>query len=88
MEKGKLTKAVADEVGEDAGIRLSDIQASWIGSMSTAWSGTGLVYPTSLDFIPATRVENKCASGLEAIKEACFAVAAGEFNCAVLVFGR
>jgi len=41
--------------------------------------------PLSLDFIPATRVANKCASGVEALKEACFAVAAGEYDIVLAV---
>ncbi|MCK4782878.1 MAG: acetyl-CoA acetyltransferase, partial [Desulfobacteraceae bacterium] len=79
-----VVEAVSEAV-EDAGISFNDIQAAWIGSMSTAWSGTGLVYPLSLDFIPATRVENKCASGVEALKEACFAVAIGEYDIVLAV---
>lgn len=80
-----LVVEAVTEALEDAGIHLKEIQAGWIGSMSTAWSGTGLVYPLSLDFIPATRVENKCASGVEALKEACFAVAAGEYDIVLAV---
>ncbi len=73
-----LVEAV-DEACIDAGIERSDIQAIWAGVYyhTTGMGGAAAVDPLRLYGIPATRVENFCASGMDAFRNACFAVAAG-----------
>ena len=70
------------EVLEDAGIEPKDIQAAWQGNLYeyTAVSALPLATNLKLDFIPVTRVENMCASGSEALRGACYAVAAGVYD--------
>src|SRR4030067_244909 len=74
----------AYEAYQDAGIEPKDIQAAWFG---TVWGGeTGQVMAESLKlpYIPITRVENQCATGSDALRNAAYAVASG-VNDVVLV---
>ncbi len=77
----------AYEAYEDAGIAPEDIQAVWFGNYVTALPGSGqpLSRALKLDYQPVTRVENMCASGSEALRGACYAVAAGACNIALAV---
>lgn len=76
-----LLEAV-EEACADAGIERKDIQAIWAGVYYrfTGLSGTTAADPLRLYGIPATRVENYCASGMDAFRNACFAVAAGVYD--------
>ena len=65
---------------EDAGVEPKDIEAAWLGSVSTLRQGVGLAYPLKLQFIPITRVENACCTGTDAVRNACYAVAAGIYD--------
>lgn len=69
----------------DNGIDPKEIEAGWIGTAFEA-SGVSLGMPTGLWDIPITRVENGCATGSDAFRNACFAVAAGVYDV-VLVAG-
>jgi len=72
---------------EDAGIEPKDIQAAWSGTQFTeinqGVSGLPLAETLKLPFIPVTHVENMCASGSEALRGACYAVAAGACDIAL-----
>jgi len=70
------------EALEDAGIEPKDIQAAWQGNLYeyTGVSAMPLSTSLKLPFIPVTRVENMCASGSEALRGACYAVAAGVYD--------
>ena len=72
----------AYEAFEDAGIEPKDIQAAWIGTSQSGVRGQTLAYPLKLGYIPVTRVENACATGTEAFRGACYAVAAGACDIA------
>lgn len=76
----------AYEAYEDAGIEPKDIQAAWYGTYASGLSGQGLAAPLKLDYIPITRVENFCATGSDAFRNACYAVAAGVYDI-VLALG-
>ena len=64
------------EAFEDAGIGADDIQAAWFG-VQMSMSGQPLAHAIKTEYIPISRVENHCSSGMEAIRNACHAVAAG-----------
>jgi len=72
---------------EDAGIEKKDIQAAWQGNQITEINIGHCPVPLSttlkLPFIPVTRVENQCASGSEAFRAACYAVASGSVDIAL-----
>jgi acetyl-CoA C-acetyltransferase len=78
------------EAIEDAGIERKDIQAAWLGShLDDISLGRGvLMFSTTLKlpFIPVTRTENFCATGTEALRGACYAVASGAYDV-VLALG-
>jgi acetyl-CoA C-acetyltransferase len=78
-----------EEAIKDAGIEKKDIQAAWQGNQQTEVNvgHSALVTSTALKlpFIPVTRVENLCASGTEAFRGACYAVASGACDIALAV---
>lgn len=79
----------AYEAYGDAGIEREDIEAGWVGVMYsriTGVAGTTAADPLKLYGIPVTRVENYCASGMDAFRNASLSVAAGE-NDIVLACG-
>src|SRR6059058_1150369 len=63
-----------------AGVALPDIDAFWLGTMGSGVSGLTLSRPLKIDHKPVTRVENFCATGSEAFRNACYAVAAGAYD--------
>jgi len=80
-----LIVEAAYEAFEDAGITSKDIQAGWIGYTSSSRTGEALSRPLKLDYLPCTHVENACASGMETIRGAAYAVAAGIYDIALAV---
>ena len=75
----------AYEAFEDAGIGPEDIQAAWWGSVFAGHTGQILAAPLKLGYIPVTHVENACATGSEAIRNAAYAVAAGIYDVVLAV---
>jgi len=76
------------EAIEDAGIEKKDLQAAWQGgpeftSVNVGDSALPLAQALKLPFIPVTKVENMCASGTEAFRGACYAVASGSCDIAM-----
>ncbi|MEZ5171280.1 MAG: acetyl-CoA acetyltransferase [Acidimicrobiia bacterium] len=73
------------EAFSDAGVEPSDVDAIWVGSLYpfTGLSGGMAVDALKLFGKPATHVENFCASGLDAFRNACYAVAAGVCDVAL-----
>ena len=73
------------EALDDAGIDLKEIDAAWLGiqGTETGTSGTRLARALKTDLIPVTRVENYCATGIEAFRGAAYAVAAGIYDIAL-----
>ncbi len=74
------------EAYQDAGIQQKDIQAAWVGTMFSGDTGRCLSEPLKLNYIPVTRVENMCATGSDAMRNAAYAVAAGVYDL-VLALG-
>ena len=75
----------AYEALHDAGIELKDVEAAWIGTMDSGYAGTTLSSALKSDYIPITRVENMCATGSEAFRNASYAVASGAYDVALVV---
>jgi len=84
-----LVVDAATEALSDAGIGLDRIEAAWIGTYSpgaqSGKSGTSLADPLRLYGKPITRVENYCATGTDAVRQATLAVAAGAYDVALVV---
>ncbi|MCP4240306.1 MAG: acetyl-CoA acetyltransferase, partial [bacterium] len=72
----------AFEAMDDAGVTPDDIEATWVGNLYdfTGLSGGVAAEPLKLFGKPTTRVENFCASGMDAFRNACFAVASGAYD--------
>lgn len=75
----------ATEACQSAGVQLADIDAFWLGTMGSGVSGLTLSQPLKLDFKPVSRLENMCATGSEAFRNACYAVAAGAYDVAMAI---
>jgi len=63
-----------------AGIAQEDIDAFWFGTSQSAASGLAMAGPLKIQGKPVTRVENYCATGSEAMRNAAYAVASGAYD--------
>jgi len=70
----------AHEAYASAGIVQDDVDAFWCGTLGSGTSGLTISKPLKIDYKPVTRVENMCASGSEAFRNAAYAVASGAFD--------
>jgi acetyl-CoA C-acetyltransferase len=68
-----------------AGIAIEDLDAFWLGTMGSGTSGLTLSRPLRLPYKPVTRLENMCATGSEALRNACYAVASGAYDSAMAI---
>jgi len=75
----------AYEAYADAGIEPNQIQAAWFGNLWSGHTGQILATPLKLSYIPVTHTENACATGSEALRGACYAVAAGACDIALAI---
>lgn len=79
-----LVEAVTEALA-DAGIGPEKVDAYWLGTLSSGNSGLTLSVPLKTRYKPVTRVENFCATGSEAFRNAAHAVAAGVYDVVVAV---
>ncbi|MCH2412728.1 MAG: acetyl-CoA acetyltransferase [Acidimicrobiales bacterium] len=70
---------------DSAGVTKDDLDAYWFGTSQSAASGISLATPLRLSGKPVTRVENYCATGSEALRQACYAVASGAYDSAMAI---
>jgi acetyl-CoA C-acetyltransferase len=75
----------ATEAYASAGIDQADLDAVWLGTAQTGMSGIMAAAPLKLENKPVTRVENYCASGSEALRQAAYAVASGAYDVAMAI---
>jgi acetyl-CoA C-acetyltransferase len=68
-----------------AGVARDDIDAYWLGTAGSGTSGLTLSKVLRLEDKPVTRIENMCATGSEALRNACYAVASGAIDMAMAV---
>ena len=73
-----------EECIADAGLEKNDIEAAWLGTcleeVNLGKTAMPLATALRLPMIPVTRVENYCATGTEAFRGACYAVASGAYD--------
>ena len=79
-----LTDAAHDAYAS-AGVTQDDIDAFWLGTMGSGVSGLTLSKPLQLDYKPVTRLENMCATGSEAFRNAAYAVASGAYDMVMAI---
>ncbi len=74
---------------EDAGIEKKEIGACWYGchfdEVNVGKGANPCATTLKLPYIPVTRVENYCATGTEAFRGACYAVAAGAYDIVLAI---
>src|ERR1700682_1240186 len=83
-----LDDLVIDAAGQtyaSAGIGKDDVDAYWLGTAQGGMSGITLARPLPINNKPVTRVENYCATGSEALRQAAYAVASGAYDVAMAV---
>ncbi|WP_040700047.1 acetyl-CoA acetyltransferase [Nocardia vinacea] len=80
-----LVEAMADCFDGNPKLDRADIDAYWLGTLGTGQSGLTASRPLGLQNTPVTRVENYCASGSEAFRNACYAVASGAYDRVVAI---
>lgn len=75
------------EALEDSGIEKKDINAAWMGCSvdETSLGKSAIILNSTLKmpYTPVTRTENYCATGTEAFRGACYAVASGAYDIAL-----
>jgi acetyl-CoA C-acetyltransferase len=79
-----LVEATKDATAS-AGIEVKDIDAFWLGTLFSGQSGLTLSRPLKIDYKPVSRLENYCATGSEAFRNACYAVASGAYDVAMAI---
>src|SRR5580704_19435962 len=80
-----LVDATQECFASTPSVSREDVDAYWLGTMSSGQSGLVLSRPLRLDYKPVTRVENFCATGSEAFRNACYAVATGAYDLVMAV---
>lgn len=75
-----IVDAVQECLANVPGIARADVDAYWVGTQGSGMSGMTLSKPLRMTGKPVTRVENFCATGSEAFRNACFAVASGAYD--------
>ncbi|WP_334141143.1 acetyl-CoA acetyltransferase [Rhabdothermincola sp.] len=75
----------AQEAFASAGVGKDTVDAYWLGTAQSGMSGITLAKPLQLHGKPVTRVENFCATGSEALRQASYAVASGAYDVAMAI---
>jgi len=74
----------AESAYASAGIGADQVDAYWLGTMGNL-SGLTLSEPLKINYKPVTHVENYCATGSEALRNAAYAVASGAYDCVMAI---
>ncbi len=85
MGVDELLLEATGEAFTSAGVGKQDVDAYWLGTAQSGMSGMTLSRPLRLRGRPVTRVENYCATGSEALRQAAYAVASGAYDVAMAV---
>jgi len=70
---------------KSANVAKDQVDAYWLGTMGSGVSGLMLSEALKIDYKPVTRLENMCATGSEAIRNAAYAVASGAYDLVMAV---
>jgi acetyl-CoA C-acetyltransferase len=81
----ELLLEATGEAFQATGLTKEDVDAYWLGTAQSGMSGLTLARPLRLRDRPVTRVENYCATGSEALRQAAYAVASGAYDVAMAV---
>ena len=79
-----LVVEACTEALEDASIESGEIGGAWLGTARSGHRGVALSNPLKLGTTPVTRIEAACATSTDALRNACYAVAAGNCDIALV----
>jgi acetyl-CoA C-acetyltransferase len=82
-----LVDAATDAL-KSASLPIDAVDAFWLGTLFSGQSGLTLSRPLKLNYKPVSRLENYCATGSEAFRNACYAVASGAYDVAMAIGGE
>ncbi|MEW6034078.1 MAG: acetyl-CoA acetyltransferase [Chloroflexota bacterium] len=80
-----LAVEAAQEAYSDAGVEPKDIQSVWFGTLFSGFAGPTLSHALKTQYIPVTRIENFCATGIDVLRNACFSVVAGAYELVLAI---
>ena len=86
-DRGASDLLVEAALGACASARIERdaIDAYWLGTLTSGRSGLLLSEPLKTGYKPITRVENFCATGSEALRNAAYAVACGAYDLVMAI---
>jgi acetyl-CoA C-acetyltransferase len=79
-----LLVEASESAMQSAGIDADRVDAYWLGTMGNL-SGLTLSEPLKIQYKPVSHVENYCATGSEALRNAAYAVASGAYDCVMAI---
>jgi acetyl-CoA C-acetyltransferase len=79
-----LVEAAGEAYGS-AGVTAEQVDAYWLGTLGSGLSGLMLSEPLKIRYKPVTHVENFCATGSEALRNAAYAVASGAYDLVMAI---
>jgi acetyl-CoA C-acetyltransferase len=82
---GDLLVDAATDALKSASVPIDAVDAFWLGTLFSGQSGLTLSRPLKIDYKPVSRLENYCATGSEAFRNACYAVASGAYDMAMAI---
>ena len=65
-------------------LNLTQVDAFWVGTQGSGMAGVTVSRPLHVS-APVTRVENYCATGSDALRNAAYAVGSGAYDCVMAV---
>jgi len=80
-----LLVEAAQDAYRSAGVEPDAVDAYWLGTMGSGVSGLMLSEALKIRYKPVTRLENMCATGSEAIRNAAYAVASGAYDLVMAI---
>jgi acetyl-CoA C-acetyltransferase len=80
-----LLQDAAGAAFTSAGVDKQQVDAYWLGTAQSGMSGLVLASALELEDKPVSRVENYCATGSEAFRQAAYAVASGAYDIAMAI---
>jgi len=80
-----LLVEAAEEAYASAGVDREQVDAYWLGTLGSGISGLVLSEALKTPYKPVTRLENMCATGSEALRNAAYAVASGAYDLVMAI---
>lgn len=83
-----LIVEAAEAALKEANLTIDDVDAFYLGCAFSGMSGLNLSTKLKIKNKPVTRLENYCATGSEAVRNAAYAVASGTYDVVMAIGGE